>query len=144
SRGNDATGHRNAARPDRGGADPQRRRSARPSPGSAVRRLPPRGPAGVTELDRIAAAPGAAPGAATPPAEPPWHTLEAEAAAARLGTPLETGLTGAEAARRLAKYGPNRLREQAARGPLSILLGQFADVMIVLLIGAALLAGAIG
>jgi magnesium-transporting ATPase (P-type) len=34
-----------------------------------------------------------------------------------LDTPLETGLSQAEAERRLAEYGPNELTEQGLRSP---------------------------
>jgi magnesium-transporting ATPase (P-type) len=82
--------------------------------------------------------------AAATPADSPWHMLSVEAAAARVGSPLATGLTQAEAARRLIEHGKNELRDQEARGPLSILFGQFTDFMIVLLIVAAVVSGLIG
>ena len=91
------------------------------------------------ETAAMAVAPGTA-----PPAEAPWHLLDAGTVAARLGTSLEAGLDRAEAARRLARHGPNLLRAQPFRGPLSILLDQFADVMIGLLVAAAVVSGAIG
>jgi Ca2+-transporting ATPase len=54
------------------------------------------------------------------------------------------GLTAAEAGRRLAAHGPNELFEKPPRTALAMLLEQFKDFMIVVLIGAALLSGALG
>ena len=53
------------------------------------------------------------------------------------------GLTTPEAARRLAEHGPNRLPEVRARGPLLRFLFQFHNVLIYVLIGAALVTGAL-
>ncbi|WP_149587920.1 HAD-IC family P-type ATPase [Tabrizicola flagellatus] len=47
------------------------------------------------------------------------------------------GLTSAEAARRLAEHGPNRLPEARARGPVVRFLAQFNNVLIYVLLGAA-------
>ena len=51
------------------------------------------------------------------------------------------GLTASDAARRLAEHGPNRLPEVQARGPLRRFLGQFNNVLIYVLIGAAIVTG---
>jgi len=53
------------------------------------------------------------------------------------------GLTAPEAARRLAEHGPNRLPEVRARGPLVRFLRQFHNVLIYVLIGAAVVTGAL-
>lgn len=53
------------------------------------------------------------------------------------------GLTTAEATRRLAEHGPNRLPEVRARGPLIRFMRQFHNVLIYVLIGAALVTGAL-
>ncbi len=47
------------------------------------------------------------------------------------------GLTEAEAARRLAEHGPNRLPEVRGRGPMLRFLAQFHNVLIYVLLGAA-------
>jgi calcium-translocating P-type ATPase len=47
------------------------------------------------------------------------------------------GLAGAEAARRLARHGPNRLPDARARGPVLRFLLQFHNVLIYVLLGAA-------
>jgi Ca2+-transporting ATPase len=78
-------------------------------------------------------------------AEPfPWHTLAVEAAAERLATDPRTGLTPQEAARRLAACGPNAIAEARRRGPLRILVDQFRDLMVLVLLGAAVVAGFVG
>jgi len=56
----------------------------------------------------------------------------------------ERGLSAEEARRRLAEHGPNAIREQGRRGPLRALIGQFTDVTILLLIGAAVVSGLVG
>ena len=66
-----------------------------------------------------------------------WHTSPVEALTDRLDTRLPDGLTAAAAAARLATAGPNLITEGRRRGPGRILLDQFADVMILLLLAAA-------
>ncbi len=44
-------------------------------------------------------------------AAPPWHMLSAEDVARRFGSDLESGLTANDAAQRLARDGPNEIRE---------------------------------
>jgi calcium-translocating P-type ATPase len=51
------------------------------------------------------------------------------------------GLTAGEAARRLVEHGPNKLPEASARGPLRRLMAQFHNVLIYVLLGAALVTG---
>jgi Ca2+-transporting ATPase len=75
--------------------------------------------------------------------QPAWHTLAVEAVYARLKASSE-GLTQAEAERRLAEYGPNELLPPKPISPWSILLDQFKNVLIVILLGAALLSGFLG
>ncbi len=53
------------------------------------------------------------------------------------------GLMGDEAARRLADYGPNRLPEARARGPILRFLIQFHNVLIYVLIAAAAVTAAL-
>ena len=53
------------------------------------------------------------------------------------------GLTAPEAARRLAEHGPNRLPDVRARGPVVRFLRQFHNVLIYVLIGAAVVTGAL-
>ncbi len=74
----------------------------------------------------------------------PWHCRDADQVAAELQSRLPEGLTAATAAVRLAESGPNLITEARRRGPARILLDQFADAMILLLLAAAAVAGAIG
>lgn len=53
------------------------------------------------------------------------------------------GLTASDSARRLALHGPNRLPESQTRGPLRRFLAQFNNVLIFVLIGAAIVTGAL-
>jgi magnesium-transporting ATPase (P-type) len=55
---------------------------------------------------------------------------------ARASNGALTGLTSAEAARRLATYGPNRLREADMTSRWRILLAQFTEPLVYLLFGA--------
>jgi Ca2+-transporting ATPase len=57
---------------------------------------------------------------------------------------MQAGLSRSEAARRLAQYGPNAIREEGRRGPLRVLLGQFTNFLILVLIGAAVISGLVG
>ncbi|WDT78641.1 MAG: HAD-IC family P-type ATPase [Candidatus Manganitrophus sp.] len=75
--------------------------------------------------------------------EKPWHQLTA----AQTLTVLESapeGLSHAEAARRLSDYGQNTLKETERKSPWSILLSQFTDVMILILLIAAAISWWIG
>ena len=54
------------------------------------------------------------------------------------------GLNESEVLKRQEKYGLNELEEQKAKGPLFLLLEQFIDVLIALLIIAAIAAYAVG
>ncbi|MGE0392967.1 MAG: cation-translocating P-type ATPase, partial [Vicinamibacterales bacterium] len=80
---------------------------------------------------------------ATPRTEPPWHTASADDVLRRLrATPA--GLTGAEAARRLAEHGPNELRAFARASAWHTLAAQFKNVLILILLVATLLSGLLG
>ena len=68
--------------------------------------------------------------------QPPWHHLAADEALAAQQSG-HAGLTAAEAARRLASYGPNRLTPPSRRWPLMRFLLQFHNVLIYVLLAAA-------
>ncbi|MFN3461067.1 MAG: cation-transporting P-type ATPase [Oceanibaculum sp.] len=74
--------------------------------------------------------------AATPQEALPWHALEAGDALDRLDTDRH-GLSAREAESRLATHGPNRLPEAARRGPLIRFLAQFHNLLIYVLLAAA-------
>src|SRR5690242_523488 len=71
---------------------------------------------------------------ASAPDDPSIH--DAIDVARQLDTNLERGLSGAEAARRLAADGPNELRSAAPVPPWRKFLAQFRDPLIYLLLGA--------
>lgn len=54
------------------------------------------------------------------------------------------GLTSAEAALRLAANGENRLAEPKKRNPLRVFIGQFRDVMVMILLGATVISVFLG
>jgi calcium-translocating P-type ATPase len=70
------------------------------------------------------------------------HSQSFETCIAALET-LPDGLTAAEAAGRLSAHGPNRLPDVQARGPLLRFLSQFHNVLIYVLLGAAVVTGAL-
>jgi Ca2+-transporting ATPase len=74
---------------------------------------------------------------------PPWHALPPAEALARAGGRPE-GLIEAEAAERLARFGPNVIPREGGHRPLAILARQVKDPLIVVLVGAAALAVALG
>ncbi|WP_322513029.1 cation-translocating P-type ATPase [Chloroflexus sp.] len=72
-----------------------------------------------------------------------WHARDLAEVYAELES-SPSGLTGAEAARRLAQYGPNELQAAARVSPWAILLAQFQNVLIIILLiatGLSLLLG---
>ncbi|RMG95937.1 MAG: HAD family hydrolase [Deltaproteobacteria bacterium] len=75
---------------------------------------------------------------------PPWHALAPDEVARRLDTDPDRGLSTQEARRRLASHGRNVL-EQVHRAPWYVVLArQFADVLIGILVIAAVVSMAIG
>ena len=66
-----------------------------------------------------------------------WHRLSPSEVALRVGGDLQRGLDARTAARRLAAYGPNLLPEGGGPSPWAIVVGQFGDVMVLILIAAA-------
>jgi len=75
--------------------------------------------------------------------QPVWHSLESDDVLQQLESSI-TGLSNADAQKRLIEHGPNAIPEKRQRSLLIILLGQFADFMIIVLLMAALISGFIG
>ena len=73
----------------------------------------------------------------------PWHALSTDEVLAKLQSSLD-GLTNEEAARRLAEYGPNELRVAPRLSPWKLLLDQFKNGLIVILLVAAALSAFLG
>jgi Ca2+-transporting ATPase len=72
-----------------------------------------------------------------------WHSLQAADVLQRLDSSL-TGLTTEQAKKRLIEYGHNTIIQKTRRSLLFILLGQFSDFMIVVLLVAAVISGFLG
>ncbi len=66
-----------------------------------------------------------------------WYAAAAAETVRLLETDARRGLTGAEARRRLERYGPNRLEGAPRPGPFRRFLGQLKDPMILVLLAAA-------
>ncbi len=73
-----------------------------------------------------------------------WYTLTVEETAEKLKTDSAQGLSTAEVSRRLQQYGPNELVDRGGPGTFTILLNQFKEVMVIILIIAALVSIALG
>ena len=73
----------------------------------------------------------------------PQHVLSIEEVLQEVQSSPD-GLTNGEAQRRSASHGPNELQHGETKTLLSIFLSQFADLMIWVLIGAALISGLVG
>ncbi len=76
------------------------------------------------------------PGKGTDSQKPAWHRLAAAEALRRLEADPVRGLSGGEARRRLAAYGPNHLPEKAGTPLWAVFAGQFRDFMVLVLLGA--------
>src|SRR5688500_17065850 len=72
-----------------------------------------------------------------------WHGRSTHETLNLLAT-SRAGLTRDEVAQRRARYGPNELEAQASRSIGSMLLSQFTDFTILILIGAAIISGLVG
>lgn len=72
-----------------------------------------------------------------------WHRLSTEEIFELLGTGAK-GLSITEAGEKLLQFGPNELQEGKKKSIAVILLAQFKDVMILILLGAAIISGFIG
>lgn len=73
-----------------------------------------------------------------------WHCLSVTQCAQHLKTSLEDGLSEEDASRRLASAGPNVIEGGRQRSPWKMLGAQFADVLIVILMVAAVISGFVG
>ena len=73
----------------------------------------------------------------------PWHTLAVSDVFARLGSD-ERGLASEEARARLVRYGPNELAAAARISPWSLILAQFKNILIIILLVAVALSAVLG
>jgi Ca2+-transporting ATPase len=74
---------------------------------------------------------------------PSWHTLSAQQLEQQLQTG-SAGLTAKEAADRLSKHGPNELQATKHVSAWAILLSQFQNVLLIILLIATALSAALG
>ena len=73
-----------------------------------------------------------------------WHLREVHALADEHAVDLAQGLSDAQVQLRAQTHGPNELLNHARRGPMALLLDQFKDFMVMVLLGAAVVSGVIG
>lgn len=78
-----------------------------------------------------------------PSVQRPWHVLSVEETLELLATSPD-GLSAQEAAQRLAQHGPNELRAMQQVSPWALLLEQFKNVLIVILLIASALSILLG
>lgn len=72
-----------------------------------------------------------------------WHQKTVQAVIEEMNTSLK-GISSEDAQKRLLEYGPNELTEKKKKTALMMLLDQFKDFMIIVLITAAIISGFIG
>jgi len=73
-----------------------------------------------------------------------WHTNTIQEVTARLRVNPDEGLTSSDAEQRLKEFGPNAIRTEESRPVLSMIVAQFNDMLIWVLIAATLISLAIG
>jgi len=74
----------------------------------------------------------------------PWHSRTIQEVSEILGTDLSTGLTADEAQTRLSRYGPNELAERPRPGFWRLLLDQFDNFVVIILLVAAVVSLLLG
>ncbi len=67
-----------------------------------------------------------------------WHTLEVDKTIQLLDSDRDTGLSSQEVQQRLQQYGSNELEETGGRSALTILVDQFKNIMLLMLIAVAI------
>ena len=70
-----------------------------------------------------------------------WYTQPVSHTLQKLGSNTDRGLTNQEVEQRLDHYGTNEIKETAGRNSWSILLDQFKDIMLLMLIAVAIISG---
>ena len=73
-----------------------------------------------------------------------WYQIEINQVIKNLQTDPQNGLSDSEAKNRLEKYGPNELVEKGAKSPWLILWDQMKEMMVILLLVAALVSLLLG
>ena len=78
---------------------------------------------------------------ALPKLDSVWHTLDADKTLTVLQSDRQTGLTQTQVDERLAKFGLNELEEGDGRSSWTILIDQFKNIMLLMLIAVAVISG---
>ena len=73
-----------------------------------------------------------------------WYKSSAQDVLTQLTSQIDHGLDSAEAKRRLEEYGPNELIDRGGKSPWRILLEQFTETMVIILIIAAVISILLG
>ncbi|WP_420644761.1 calcium-translocating P-type ATPase, PMCA-type [Candidatus Leptofilum sp.] len=73
-----------------------------------------------------------------------WFQQDVDATLQKLNSDAKSGLSANEAQKRLNQYGLNELIEKGTKSPWLILLDQLKDVMVIILIIAAIVSGYLG
>jgi Ca2+-transporting ATPase len=76
-----------------------------------------------------------------PVEDQPWYTAEIEHVLTQLNSDAHHGLSDQAVADRQAVYGPNQLEESGGRSPWHILLDQFTNIMLLMLMAVAVVSG---
>jgi P-type Ca2+ transporter type 2C len=72
-----------------------------------------------------------------------WHVLPSDKVLDQLQSDRQLGLTSAQAAERQQQYGLNELQETGGRSSWTILVDQFKNIMLILLIAVAVISGSL-
>ncbi|MBE9028203.1 cation-transporting P-type ATPase [filamentous cyanobacterium LEGE 11480] len=72
-----------------------------------------------------------------------WQSQTVEQTVAALQTDLESGLSAQQVSDRQIKFGSNELEEKAGRGTWEIMIDQFKNIMLILLIAVAFISAAL-
>lgn len=75
----------------------------------------------------------------TTPQGKPWHALDVKAVVRLIDTDIDSGLTSEEAAARLEQYGPNAVSRVRRKSVVQMLLRQFTDPLVLVLLMAAVI-----
>ncbi|CEP68082.1 Cation-transporting P-type ATPase [Moorella glycerini] len=76
--------------------------------------------------------------------EKKWYAMEIHQVCQELNSDLHQGLNQEEANERLKIYGPNVLKEPPPRSLFSMFIGQLKEILVLILIGAAIISGILG
>lgn len=76
--------------------------------------------------------------------ERPWHSIDAEQVLKELDTDIHKGLTDDKVRGRLEEYGYNELKREERVSPFSLFVGQFKNILIIILLIATVLSAIVG